>query len=412
MGLVLADINEQLSRVMRGADTVYSEEELAKKLARSAEKGVPLRVKLGMDPTAPDLTLGHTVVLQKLRDFQDLGHKAILIIGDYTAMIGDPSGKSKTRPVLSREQVDANAQTYLEQAGKVIDTSPDKLEIRKNSEWLEPMSFADVIQMAGKVTVARMMERDTFAKRLKAGAEVFIHELFYPMMQAQDSVEIKADVELGGTDQTFNNLMGRDFQRSANQPPQVVMVMPLLVGTDGKEKMSKSLGNYIAVTDPAAEMFAKVMSIPDELMANYYELLTTEDAARVAELTDAAKTHPRDGKVELGRIIVTRFHDADAATAAVDEFFRIHGAGKSGLPDEMDDLQVPADLRDGDSIGAVDLAVCAGFAKSKGEARRLIAENGLRLDGELLTDPQGTVAIRTGQVFQRGKRKFVKLRVD
>ncbi len=397
---------------MRGADTVYSEEELAKKLARSVEKGVPLRVKLGMDPTAPDLTLGHTVVLQKLRDFQDLGHKAILIIGDYTAMIGDPSGKSKTRPVLSREQVDANAQTYLEQAGKVIDTSPDKLEIRKNSEWLEPMSFADVIQMAGKVTVARMMERDTFAKRLKAGAEVFIHELFYPMMQAQDSVEIRADVELGGTDQTFNNLMGRDFQRNADQPPQVVMVMPLLVGTDGKEKMSKSMGNYIAVTDPAPEMFAKVMSIPDELMANYFELLTTEDATRIAELTNASKTHPRDGKVELGRIIVTRFHDAEAAKAAVDEFFRIHGAGKSGVPDEMDDLKVPADLRDGDSIAAADLAVCAGFAKSKGEARRLIAENGLRLDGEPLTDPQGTVSIRTGQVFQRGKRKFVKLVVD
>ncbi|NOX58956.1 MAG: tyrosine--tRNA ligase [Planctomycetes bacterium] len=406
------DVADQIKLLMRGVDRAYSEDELAKKLARAGERGVPLRVKLGMDPTAPDLTLGHTVVLQKLRDFQDLGHKAILIIGDYTAMIGDPSGKSKTRPVLTGEQVDANAKTYLEQAGKVIDTSPDKLEIHRNSEWLSPMSFADVIQMAGKVTVARMMERDTFDKRMKAGAEVFIHELFYPMMQARDSVEIKADVELGGTDQTFNNLMGRDFQRNANQAPQVVMVMPLLVGTDGKEKMSKSMGNYIAVTDPAPTMFAKVMSIPDERMANYYELLTTVEPAKIEELTDSAKTHPRDGKVELGRIIVTRFHDEAAATLAVEEFFRIHGAGKSGLPDEMDELCVPADLREGDSIGAADLAVCAGFAKSKGEARRLIADKGLRLDGEPLTDPQGQVAIRTGQVFQRGKRKFFRLRVD
>jgi len=408
----MLDMAEQLGRLMRGADSVYSREELTRKLTRAAERKSQLRVKLGMDPTAPDLTLGHTVVLQKLRDFQDCGHKAVLIIGDYTAMIGDPSGRSKTRPMLTPEQVNANAETYLAQAGKVIDVDPDKLEIRRNSEWLRSLNFADVIRMAAQVTVARMLERDTFAKRMHAGAEIFCHELFYPMMQARDSVEIRADVELGGTDQTYNNLMGRDFQRAADQEPQVVLVMPLLVGTDGKEKMSKSLGNYIAVTEAPAEMFAKVMSVPDGLMRNYYTLLTKVDDARVNELCDAARTHPRDAKVELGRQIVTKFHDAAAADRAIDEFFRIHGAGKTGLPDEIDEVRVPADLLQGGEIATADLAVCCGFAKSKGEARRLIAENGVRLEGEPLSDPQGMVAIRSGQIVQRGKRKFVRLVID
>lgn len=402
-------VNQQLEILLRGADSVYSREELASKLGRSAATGQPLRVKLGMDPTAPDLTLGHTVVLQKLRDFQDCGHKAVLIIGDYTAMIGDPSGRSKSRPMLSPDQVKANAATYLAQAGKVIDTSPEKLEIRHNSEWLAPLNFADVIRMAAGVTVARMMERDTFAKRTQAGVEVYVHELFYPMMQARDSVEICSDVELGGTDQTFNNLMGRDFQRSAGQEPQVVLVMPLLVGTDGKEKMSKSLGNYIAVTDPPGEMFGKTMSIPDDLMANYYTLLTTLDAARITELCDAARTHPRDAKIELGRTIVSRYHSAADATAAVDEFFRIHGKGKSGLPDDIEEVVVPADQLDGGAISAPALLMHCGFATSKGDARRLIGEAGVRLDGEVLSDPFGQVNIRTGQVLQRGKRRFVRL---
>jgi len=408
----MVDVQEQLRRVLRGSDTTYSAEELARKLTRAAERKVPLRVKLGMDPTAPDLTLGHTVVLQKLRDFQDCGHKAVLIIGDYTAMIGDPSGKSKTRPMLTPEQVKINAHTYLAQAGKVIDTNPDKLEIRYNSEWLGPLSFADVVRMAAQVTVARMLERDSFAKRMQAGTEIFCHELLYPMMQARDSVEIRADVELGGTDQTYNNLMGRDFQRNAGQEPQVVMVMPLLVGTDGKEKMSKSLGNYIAVTDPPGEMFGKVMSVPDDLMANYFTLLTAVEESRIAELCDANKTHPRDAKVELGRQIVTKFHNKSSAEKAVEEFFRVFGAGKAGLPDDIADVHVPADLVQDGTIAAADLAVCCGFAKSKGEARRLIAGNGVRLDGEPLSDPQGAVAIKSGQVVQRGKRQFVRLVVD
>jgi tyrosyl-tRNA synthetase len=408
----MIDVDTQIKRLLRGTDSVYASEELVKKLTRAAQRRVPLRVKLGMDPTAPDLTLGHTVVLQKLRDFQDCGHRAVLIIGDYTAMIGDPSGRSKTRPMLTPDQVNVNAETYLAQAGKVIDIDPDKLEIRRNSEWLSPLNFADVIRLAAQVTVARMLERDTFAKRMQAGAEIYCHELFYPMMQARDSVEVHADVELGGTDQTFNNLMGRDFQRAAGQEPQVVMVMPLLVGTDGKEKMSKSLGNYIAVTEPPGEMFAKVMSVPDGLMLNYYTLLTKIDELRITELCDAARTHPRDAKVELGRQIVSKFHDSAAAEKAVEEFFRIHGAGKTGLPDEIPEVRVPADLMQNGAILAADLAVCCDFAKSKGEARRLIAEGGVRLDGEPLADPQGAVAIKSGQVLQRGKRRFVRLVVD
>lgn len=402
-------VDQQLAILLRRVEATYSRDELAAKIGRAIESGVPLRVKLGMDPTAPDLTLGHTVVLQKLRDFQDCGHKAVLIIGDYTAKIGDPSGKSKTRPMLTDDQVDANAATYLEQAGKVIETSDDKLEIRRNSEWLAGLNFADVIRMAANVTVARMLERDTFSKRQAAGQEIYIHELFYPMMQARDSVEIRSDVELGGTDQTFNNLMGRDFQRAADQSPQVVMVMPILVGIDGTEKMSKSLGNYIAVTDPAPEMFAKLMSIPDALMPNYHALLTEFDEPAIAKACDAKQTHPRDAKVNLAKIVTARFHDDASASAAETEFFRIHGKGKSGLPDEMDTVTITSDQMENGSIRAVDLVVHCGFAESNGAARRLIAENGIKIDGQPLTDPTGTVAIKTGQVIQRGKRRFVRL---
>lgn len=407
----MKSVDEQLAVLLRRVEATYSPDELAGKIRTSVEKGVPLRVKLGMDPTAPDLTLGHTVVLQKLRDFQDCGHKAVLIIGDYTAKIGDPSGKSKTRPMLTDEQVEANAATYLEQAGKVIDTSEDKLEIRHNSDWLSGLNFADVIRMAANVTLARMLERDTFAKRQAAGQEIYIHELFYPMMQARDSVEIRSDVELGGTDQTFNNLMGRDFQRAADQAPQVVMVMPILVGTDGAEKMSKSLGNYIAVTDPAPEMFAKLMSIPDGLMPNYYGLLTDFDEAAIVRACDAKQTHPRDAKVNLAKTVTARFHDDASAAAAEAEFFRIHGKGKSGLPDEMDTVTIAAEQMENGTIRAVDLVVQCGFAESNGAARRLIAENGIKIDGETLTDPTGSVAIKTGQVVQRGKRRFVRLEV-
>lgn len=389
--------------LIRGCDRVYSEPELREKVERAHKTGKPLRVKLGMDPTAPDLTLGHTVVLRKMRDFQDQGHVAVLIIGDYTARIGDPSGRTKTRPVLNAEQVEANARTYLDQAGKVLDLSPEKLEIRHNSEWLAPLNFADVIRLAGQVTVPRMLERDTFEKRLAEGAELFLHELFYPLMQAQDSVMVRADVELGGTDQTFNNLLGRDFQKNAGQPPQVVVIMPILVGLDGHEKMSKSLGNYIGVAEPAGDMFGKLMSIPDELMRNYYELLTRLPRNEIDQALDAGQTHPRDAKVALAKRVITAFHSPEEAARADEEFFRIHGAGRTGLPDDIPEMSVPSPIR------AMDLVVACGFAATNGEARRLIAERGVRLNGEPLTDAQAMIDIQPDTVLQRGKRRFVRV---
>jgi tyrosyl-tRNA synthetase len=405
----MKSVDEQLAILTRGCEHIYSVEELRARVARSAETGTPLRVKLGMDPTAPDLTLGHTVVLRKLRDFQDCGHLAVLIIGDYTARIGDPTGRSKTRPILTEEQVTANAQTYLDQAGHVLDLAPDKVEIRRNSEWLAPMDFADVIRMAAQTTVARMMERDTFHNRMKQGLEVHTHELFYPMMQARDSVEIRSDVELGGTDQTFNNLLGREFQRNDKQPPQVVMVVPLLIGLDGKEKMSKSLGNYVGVSENPSDMFGKLMSIPDPLMPQYFELLTTVPMDQVREMTDASRHNPRDAKVTLARTLVDQYHGTGAGPTAEAEFFRIHGRGKTGQPDEIREHTVSANLLDGGRIGIVDLVVDCGFAASKSEARRLVGERGVRLEGAVLEDAHASVSIQSGQVLQRGKRKFIRL---
>jgi tyrosyl-tRNA synthetase len=402
-------VDEQLEVLTRGCEHIYTLDELRARLVESREAGRPLRVKLGMDPTAPDIHLGHSVVLGKMRHFQDMGHRAVLIIGDYTARIGDPSGRSKTRPMLSPEQVDANAATYLQQAGKILDTSPDKLEVRKNSEWLAELDMADVLKLTGKMTVARMLERDTFAKRYKAGTEIYIHEFLYPLMQGQDSVAIRSDVELGGTDQTFNNLVGRDLQRDDGQAPQIVVIMPILVGTDGTEKMSKSLGNAIGVDDPAADMYGKLMSIPDELMGNYYELLTRRPESEIRDLLDASKTHPRDAKVTLAKDIVAQYWGGPAADAAQAEFDRIHGAGAAGLPDEIPEVRVPGELVGENGTGLVGLIVHCGFGKSNGDARRLIAEGGVRLNGQTIRDVHATVAVKTGDVLQRGKRKFVRL---
>jgi len=396
---------QQMTTLLRGCEHAFTAEELADRLA----SGKRLRVKLGMDPTAPDLTLGHTVVLRKLRQFQDFGHKAVLIIGDYTAMIGDPTGRSKTRPVLTKAQIETNANTYLQQAGKVLDLSEDKLEVRHNSEWLSAMSCSDVIKLMSQMTVARMLERDTFANRQAKGQEIYLHELLYPLMQARDSVAIEADVELGGTDQTFNNLCGRDLQRGAGQPPQIVMVTPLLVGTDGNEKMSKSLGNYIAVTDTPSDMFGKVMRIPDELMRSYFELLTEVPMEEVAALTDTSKCNPRDTKERLARIIIADFHSPEAADAAAQEFRRVHGgSGGGGLPDDIPDAPVPSDILEDGKVLPVDLLVACMGEKSRGEARRLIAERGARLNGEVIEglDP---VVVNSGDILQRGKRKFVRL---
>jgi len=406
--MTLHSQNDAIAVLLRGCENVYTVDELRARLTG----GKRLRVKLGMDPTAPDLTLGHTVVLRKLRQFQDFGHLAVLIIGDYTARIGDPTGRSKTRPMLTVDEIKANATTYMQQAGKVLDLSPDKLEVRYNGEWLEKMTCADVIRLMSEMTVARMLERDTFAKRQAEGKEIFLHELLYPLMQARDSVEIHADVELGGSDQTFNNLCGRDLQRNVGQPPQIVMTTPLLIGTDGKNKMSKSMGNYVAVTDPPGEMFGKIMRIPDELMRNYFELLTDVPEEAIAEQTNLTKCNPRDSKEFLAKTIITQYHTAPDAQAAADEFRRVHGgSGERGLPDDISEVVVPADKIHDDKIAVVDLLVDCLGEKSRGEARRLIAQKGAKLNGAVIEDASASIPVKSGDVLQRGNRRFVRLKV-
>ncbi len=395
-------IDQQVAELARGTDAIYSPEELASRLVAAATEGRQLRVKLGLDPTAPDIHLGHTVVLRKMRQFQDLGHKAVLIIGDYTSRIGDPTGVNKTRPVLSPEQIAANAQTYFDQAGKILDTSEEKLEVRRNSEWLERLTFADVLKLAGQITVARMMERDTFEIRYKAGVPIGVHEFLYPLMQGYDSVCINADVELGGTDQTFNNLVGRQLQEKSGQPPQIVVIMPILVGLDGVDKMSKSKGNYIGVTDQANDMFGKVMSIPDVLMENYFMLLTPLPRNRIDELVNTEKTHPRKAKAELGKMIVSEYHGAAAGEEALAEFDRVFS--QRNVPTDMPEVQVSAG-----TVGILDLIASAGFAKSNSEARRLVKQNAVSIDGEKIADIDARVEPADGQVLKVGKRRFGKI---
>lgn len=396
------DIQQQGMQLARGTDAIYTQKELEDRLATAASTGSQLRIKLGLDPTAPDIHLGHTVVLRKMRQFQDLGHKAVMIIGDYTARIGDPTGQNKTRPVLEPAQIDANARTYFEQAGKVLDTSPEKFEVRYNSEWLASLRLADIVKLAGQMTVARMMERDTFEKRYKAGQPIGVHEFLYPLMQGFDSVSIDADVELGGTDQTFNNLVGRQLQENAGKKPQIVMIMPILVGLDGTEKMSKSKGNYIGVTDTPNDMFGKVMSIPDTLMRNYFTLLTDMPTHKIDVLVDPDRTHPKQAKVQLGKLIVEQYHGHDAADAAAAEFDRVFAKGN--VPADMEEIHVESA-----EIGIIDLVVTAGFAKSNGEARRLITQNAVSIDEEKITDPNSQITLESGQVLKVGKRRFGRI---
>lgn len=402
--MMAIDIIEQVKLLKRGAVEIYREDELAQRLTEAAKAGRPLRAKLGMDPTAPDIHLGHTVVLRKLRQFQDLGHKAVLIIGDYTALIGDPTGQNSTRPMLTTEQIKANAQTYFEQAGKILDMSPDKVEVRFNSEWLADLRLADVIKLAASMTVARMLERDTFELRHKKGDPIGIHEFLYPLMQGHDSVAIQSDVELGGTDQTYNNLVGRDLQRAAGQPAQIVITMPILVGLDGVQKMSKSKGNYIGVTDAPSDMFGKTMSIPDTLMENYFTLLTDLPADRIAELTDPAKTHPKQAKVLLGKMIVEQFYDNAAAEAAAAEFEKVFAQNQ--LPDEMPEVQIAAE-----PVMVSKLLVQCGLVETGGEAKRMVKQGGVRIDDERIDDPNRLIDPADGMVVQVGKRKFAKLNV-
>ncbi len=394
----MQDIDAAVEMLMRGVEAVYTPEELRRKLAL----GRPLRVKLGLDPTAPDIHLGHTVVLRKMRQFQDLGHKALLVIGDYTARIGDPTGRDTTRPVLDEPAIEENARTYLEQAGRILDTSPDKLEVRRNSEWLGTLSFADVLRLAGQVTVQQMLHRDNFKKRMESATEIMVSEFMYPIMQGYDSVVIQADVELGGTDQTFNNLMGRELQSKAGQEKQIVLIMPILAGLDGREKMSKSKGNYVGVTDQPDDMFGKIMSIPDNLMPNYYELLTDLPRDRVKSLLNPDDTHPREAKDVLGRVIVEAFHTRSAANTASQEFrrrFREHE-----LPSDLETKRASAS-----PIAIVTLVREVGFAASNSEARRLVEQGAVTLNDEKIADPAAQVVIDGEAILKVGKRRVCKV---
>jgi len=397
-------IAEQTKTLRWGAAEIFSAPELHEKVAEAAKTGRQLRIKLGLDPTSADIHLGHTVVLRKMRQFQDLGHKAVLIIGDYTARIGDPSGQDTTRPMLSPEQIEENAKTYLEQAGKILDTSKEKLEVCYNSEWLSDLRLADIIKLTSSMTVARMLERDTFELRYKKGDPIGIHEFLYPLMQGYDSVIVKSDVELGGTDQTFNNLVGRGLQRLNGQKPQIVITMPILIGLDGKEKMSKSKGNHIGVTDPANEMFGKVMSIADEMMENYFVLLTNRNSSEIAKLINPNKTHPKQAKVILGKAIVTDFYDKETAEQAAAEFDKVFAQGQ--LPDDIPEIQIAAE-----PIMISKLVVASDLVISSSEAKRMIRQSAVSIDGEKINDPNAEITPRDGMVIQVGKRKFAKLTI-
>ncbi len=399
-------LDEQIALLQRGTADIVPLPELKAKLQKSAKDGRPLQVKLGLDPTAPDIHLGFAVVLRKLRQFQDLGHEVVIIIGDYTALIGDPSGRSSTRPMLSSAEIEANGRTYVEQLAKVLDR--EKTVIRFNSEWLGKLSFADLVGLASKMTVAQVLQREDFANRYREGLPISLHELLYPLAQAYDSVAIRADIEMGGQDQTFNNLAGRMLQKEMGQEPQVVLLMPLLVGLDGVKKMSKSLGNYVGISEAPAEMFGKLMSLSDDLMPTYFELCTDVPMDEVGVLTDPARTHPRDAKKRLAREIIALYHGADAGQGADDEFERVH---KDHLvPEDIPEFAVPADLCDpaGDARVTA-LLVAAKLAPSSAEAKRLIAGGGVSLDGEKIADAAAMVRVQTGQVVKVGKNRFVQL---
>lgn len=396
----MKDVAQQLDLILRGAVEVIQQTELEAKLKRSLSEKRPLRIKAGFDPTAPDLHLGHTVLIHKLKHFQDLGHNVIFLIGDFTGMIGDPTGVSETRKALTKEQVQENAKTYQRQIFKILD--PEKTTIEFNSRWMGTMTADGLIQLAAHYRVARMMERDDFHKRYHEQKPISVHEFLYPLVQGYDSVALKADVELGGTDQKFNLLVGRELQRDYGQESQVVITMPLLEGTDGVKKMSKSVGNYIALEDKPGEMFGKVMSISDTLMYRYYELLTTED------LNHARSLHPMEAKQTLAELIVAQYHGAEAGKQARGEFSQKFQ--KQEFPDEPDvRVQLTAnDLRDGKTIGLVDLVAKTGLVPSKSEARRLIIQGGLELDGQKQGDANATLEVIQGKQHRLkiGRRKF------
>ncbi|MHB9073392.1 MAG: tyrosine--tRNA ligase [Desulfobaccales bacterium] len=391
--------------IKQGCHDIIREEDLAARLEKARATGKPLRVKAGFDPTAPDLHLGHTVLIQKLKNFQDLGHQVIFLIGDFTGLIGDPTGKSETRPPLTEEQIKANAATYERQIFKVLD--PEKTIVDFNSRWMKPMQAQDLIRLAARHTVARMLEREDFHKRYTSQTPISIHEFLYPLIQGYDSVALEADVELGGTDQTFNLLVGRDLQREYGQAPQIVITLPLLEGLDGVNKMSKSLGNYVGIDEPAREMFGKLMSISDDLMIRYYELLTdiTPDAVSQLknDLASGAK-HPRQVKEDLAKEIVARYHSRTAAEHEAQEFIRV--LRERELPEEIEEVTVKAG---GPKLWLPKVMAEAGLAASTSEARRLITQGGVQVDGEKVTEPKSELTVGKTYLLKVGKRRFKKV---
>ncbi|MGQ9700048.1 MAG: tyrosine--tRNA ligase [Candidatus Bipolaricaulaceae bacterium] len=393
------EVERQLKIMEKYAETLLPREELIRKLRRSLETGKPLRVKLGIDPSAPELTLGHAVVLRKLRQFQDLGHLAVLVVGDFTARIGDPSGRSKTREPLSPEAVAENMKTYRDQAFRILD--PARTEVRYNSEWLGDLSFADVIKLTSHYTVAQLLAREDFAKRFEEGSPISLMEFLYPLAQAYDSVAVEADVELGGSDQRFNLLVGRDVQVFYGQEPQVILTMPLLIGTDGVRKMSKSWGNYIGIAESPEEQFGKIMAIPDELMPQYYQLLTDIPWENVARL------HPKEAKKKLAWTIVAELHGVDEADAAQAHFTRVFEEERP--PEALRDVPVGHLVDAQGEISTVELLVTSGLVSSKSEARRLLAQGGVWLDGEKVPADQARLRVRPGMILRVGRRRFARL---
>ncbi len=393
-------VQSALAIIKRGAEELLIESEFAQKLAVAERTATPLRIKLGLDPTAPDLHLGHTVVLNKMRQIQDLGHTVIFLIGDFTSMIGDPSGRNITRPPLTREEIEMNAKTYFAQASLVLD--PSRTEIRYNSEWCDPLGARGMIQLSARYTVARILEREDFTKRFKAGTPISVHELLYPLMQGYDSVALKSDLEIGGTDQKFNLLVGRELQKDYGQSPQCILTMPLLEGLDGVEKMSKSKGNYIGITEPANTMFAKVMSISDVMMWRYYELLSFRSIAEITAFKQevADGRNPRDIKVLLAQEIVERFHNRAAAEEAILDFDR---RARGGIPDVVPEISLS-----GAPLGIGQLLKLANLCASSSEALRMVEQGGVRIDGETISDKGLKVEAGTF-VLQVGKRKFARV---
>jgi tyrosyl-tRNA synthetase len=407
------EIKEQIRIIASGTEEIIPENDMTEKLKTAAAEGRPLRVKLGLDPSAPDIHLGHTVVLRKLRQFQDLGHTAVLIVGDFTGMIGDPSGRTATRKQLTEEEVKKNAETYVGQLMKILDEK--KTEVVFNSSWLKVMSMEDALRLTGAYTVARMLERDDFSVRYKTNQPISVREFMYPLLQGYDSVAVRADVELGGTDQKFNLLVGRDLQRDYGQDAQIVITMPLLEGTDGINKMSKSLGNYIGVTDTPEDMFGKTMSIPDDLIGRYFRLLTDMDPAEIDNIDaglDDGSLHPGETKRRLAKTIIAMYYDAAAAGEAEDQFNIKHKGGQADLESLKGlalDIKIPADIKEAGSIRVIDLMTLAGFAASKGEARRLVRQGAVRENSAIIESEDAEIALVDGTLLQVGKRKIGKI---